>query len=370
MSFKEILELSSLEIFEYILKNPKDETNILAELKKKYKTKFFQVSADLKSSKLNNNGAGALKKEFIETITKDKSFRELEVDKIKANPFQPRRRFDEDKLKELCDSIVAHGLIQPIVVVENEEDKTFTLIAGERRLRAHKLANLKTIKAIVLTDIDVLKMKNLAIIENMDRVDLNCVELGLSYKELKDSENLSIRDLAKLLGRDKNFIAARLRLTEFSEDDMKFIIGHNINNISKLHKILETEHTCHRVLLEKLSNNELTNEEIDKFKVDEIKKLEDEKIVEKTSSKTTVREVNHDVIPDDDFSHVKAGIINDTQREEDIDVIAGEEDEKEISTKGESYEIKKEETKIEIVIDTNLLSKNELDSIIDYLKKL
>ena len=92
----------------------------------------------------------------------------IEVSLIKPNPNQPRKIFDEEKLQELSASIKEHGLLQPIVVVE-DEDGTYTLIAGERRLRAHKLANIEEIKAIIV-DKDEFKLRELALIENIQEM--------------------------------------------------------------------------------------------------------------------------------------------------------------------------------------------------------
>ncbi len=102
--------------------------------------------------------------------------RKINVSLIKANPNQPRKIFDEEKLQELSESIKEHGLLQPIVVVEND-DGTFTLIAGERRLRAHKLAQIEEIKAVIV-DAEELKLRELALIENIQRDDLNVIELA------------------------------------------------------------------------------------------------------------------------------------------------------------------------------------------------
>lgn len=120
---------------------------------------------------------------------------ELDVNKIKPNPSQPRRIFDEDKLKELSESILAHGLIQPISVFESDDD-TYTLIAGERRLRAHKLANLEVIKAIIV-DIEEFRLRELALIENIQRDDLNVIELAYSYAQLINEHNITHEELSK-----------------------------------------------------------------------------------------------------------------------------------------------------------------------------
>jgi len=139
---------------------------------------------------------------------------ELDVNKIKPNPNQPRRIFDEDKLKELSDSIVAHGLIQPITVIESEDDE-FILIAGERRLRAHKLANLEVIKAIIV-DIEELRLREIALIENIQRDDLNVIELAYSYAQLINEHNITHEELSKRVFKSRTSITNTLRLLQLS----------------------------------------------------------------------------------------------------------------------------------------------------------
>ncbi|RXJ89643.1 chromosome partitioning protein ParB [Arcobacter sp. CECT 8983] len=136
---------------------------------------------------------------------------ELEVDQIKPNPNQPRKIFDQEKLKELSDSIVEHGLIQPITVIE--EENGYILVAGERRLRAHKLANLDTIKATVV-NIDDFKLRELALIENIQRDDLNIIELAFSYAQLINEHNITHDELSKKVFKSRTSITNTLRLLQ------------------------------------------------------------------------------------------------------------------------------------------------------------
>lgn len=297
---KDILNLSADEIFQYIISHPEQENEIVNNLKIKERTKFFKVSADLKSYKLNDRGSAALKKDLLESIPKDKAILTLKVNNIKANPGQPRKFFNDAKLLELSESIKEHGLLQPIVVVDNNDD-TYTLIAGERRLRAHKLANIDEIKAIVI-DADEIRSRELALIENLHRDDLTPMEEGLSYLALQNVTGYSLRKLQNTVKRDKNYVDRRLNLTKFDDDCIDFIIKQELTNVSKLTKILETEQTVHKTLLEKLAKKELSSEDIEKFKVDRIEQLPDEKIKNKTSSKS--KDVDHDKFNDDgDFSN-------------------------------------------------------------------
>lgn len=144
------------------------------------------------------------------TTSADSGSLELDVDLIKPNPNQPRKIFDETKLQELSDSIVKHGLLQAISVIKIS-DEEYTLIAGERRLRAHKLANLKTIKATII-DTDSFKLRELALIENIQRDDLNIIELAYSYAQLINEHNLTHDELSEIVFKSRSSITNTLRL--------------------------------------------------------------------------------------------------------------------------------------------------------------
>ncbi len=141
---------------------------------------------------------------------------ELEVDTITANPYQPRKYFDEDALQELSESIIQHGLLQPIVVVKKENG--YILIAGERRLRAHRLAKLTKIKAIIAdVDIDKSKLRELALIENIQREELNAIELANSYAELIQVHNITHEELSYIVNKSRSQITNTMRLLTLSE---------------------------------------------------------------------------------------------------------------------------------------------------------
>ncbi len=138
---------------------------------------------------------------------------EIDVNLIKSNPYQPRKVFNEDKLKELSASIIKHGLLQPIVVTR-DGDK-FILIAGERRLKATKLANKKAIKATIL-DIEDSKLRELALIENIQRDDLNIIELAYSYAGLINEHKVTHDELAEMVAKSRSSITNTLRLLTLS----------------------------------------------------------------------------------------------------------------------------------------------------------
>lgn len=152
---------------------------------------------------------------------------ELDIDKIKSNPNQPRKIFDEDKLKELSDSIVEHGLLQPIVVIEDKHEG-FILVSGERRLKAHKLANLDKISAIVL-DIEEFKLRELALIENIQRDDLNIIELAYSYAQLLNEHNITHDELSKKVFKSRTSITNTLRLLQLSSYVQQLLANNKIS---------------------------------------------------------------------------------------------------------------------------------------------
>jgi len=138
---------------------------------------------------------------------------EIDIDNIRVNPYQPRKRFDKKSLNELAESIKEHGLLHPIIVIEDVEG--FMLIAGERRLKASKIAGLKKIKAVV-AKIDKGKYREFALIENIQREDLNPLDLAQSYQELIEDYKITHHELAKVLKKSRTAITNTLRLLTLS----------------------------------------------------------------------------------------------------------------------------------------------------------
>ncbi|HCZ19268.1 Probable chromosome-partitioning protein parB [Wolinella succinogenes] len=139
---------------------------------------------------------------------------ELDIHSIKPNPFQPRKHFDTTALEELASSIKEHGLLQPILVFADDEEG-YSLIAGERRLRASKLAGFSTIKAIIV-DIKTERLREVALIENIQREDLNPIDLAQSYKELIEDYGITHEELAKKISKSRTQITNTLRLLTLS----------------------------------------------------------------------------------------------------------------------------------------------------------
>ena len=186
-------------------------------------------------------GLGAILSEVEEAYEKDLSdinsfeleaqgarVEELSIESIAANPFQPRKHFDEQALKELSQSIAEHGLLQPIVVIEKEDG--YLLIAGERRLRAHKLANLSTIKAIIAdADIDDIKLRELALLENIQRENLNAIELANSYAELIDVHDITHDELSAIVHKSRSQITNTMRLLSLGKYAQESVITGKIS---------------------------------------------------------------------------------------------------------------------------------------------
>jgi len=150
----------------------------------------------------------------------DDSIYWVEVEKIVANPFQPRREFDEAKLKELAESIRLYGILQPLTVTRKEVERSdgsfrneYELIAGERRLRASKLAGLVQVPVIIRDGEQTEQEKlELAIIENLQREDLNAVDRALAFRQLCDVFGLSHSQVAKKVGRSREYVSNTVRL--------------------------------------------------------------------------------------------------------------------------------------------------------------
>lgn len=134
---------------------------------------------------------------------------DVDVEKIIANPYQPRIEFDENKLQELANSIKEHGVIQPLVVTKKGEK--YELIAGERRLQASKLAKLREVP-VIIKDIDEKEKLELAIIENIQRHNLNPIEEAKAYKRLVEEFKMSQEEVAKKMGKSRSVVANKLRL--------------------------------------------------------------------------------------------------------------------------------------------------------------
>ena len=173
------------------------------------------------SNKGLGKGLGALLGDFTEEIPQDSAYRELPVYKVEPNPDQPRREFDEEELQALSDSISVHGVIQPLTVREMPNGY-FQIIAGERRWRAARMAGLSDVPVVVI-EADDKKAMELALIENLQRQDLNPVEEALGYQTLMEEYGLTQEDTAQQVGKSRSAVANTLRLLALTPEVLELL---------------------------------------------------------------------------------------------------------------------------------------------------
>ncbi len=212
-------------------------------------------------------------------VTKTETTNEAPIAKITENQYQPRTFFDDEKLEDLASSIKEHGIIQPLVV--RETTKGYELIAGERRLRAAKIAGLKKVP-ISITKASNTKSLEIAILENVQREDLDAIEVARGYQRLKEEFNYTQEALSKSIGKPRSSVANSLRLLTLSEKIQKEISSGNISEgHAKVLLGLETikaEALAERIVKENLSVRALEN------------------LLKEKSTKTTSKEKTRDEI--------------------------------------------------------------------------
>lgn len=172
-----------------------------------------------KDDPVSMGGAGNIKKG--EAITM------LDPKKIKANPYQPRREFNQNALNDLMNSIKEHGILQPLVVSKNSNNE-YELIAGERRLRSSLNLGLKEVP-VIIRQVDNQKKLELALIENLQRENLNAIDTAIAYNQLINEFNLTQEDLAKKLGKPRSSIANTLRFLNLPKEIQLALAGGQIS---------------------------------------------------------------------------------------------------------------------------------------------
>ncbi|HUQ30415.1 MAG TPA: ParB/RepB/Spo0J family partition protein [Candidatus Paceibacterota bacterium] len=189
----------------------------------------------------------------------------VEVDKIKPNPYQPRREFDEERLRALADSIRQYGVLQPLVVTRNDVEKPegglgseYELIAGERRLRASKLAGLKQVPVVIRSGETNLTKLELAIIENLQREDLNAIDRAKALQKLIDEFGISHTEVGAKIGKSREYVSNSIRLLALPEHMQQSIInkeiseGHGRTLLALTDRTEEQETLFKEIILKKL----------------------------------------------------------------------------------------------------------------------
>lgn len=192
-----------------------------------------------------------IEEKIIEESTNEEIV-ELQLSELRSNPYQPRKNFDENALQELANSIKEHGVFQPIIA--KKSIKGYEIIAGERRVKASILAGKETIPAII-RDFSDQDMMEIALLENLQRENLNALEEALAYKKLLDELSLTQEQLANRLGKSRSHITNMLGLLTLPEEVKDMIMDGKLS-------------MSHARVLSKIENNEKVKELADKIIVD------------------------------------------------------------------------------------------------------
>lgn len=211
----------------------------------------------------------------------------VDVDKISPNPYQPRKEFDEDRLKALADSIRQYGVLQPLVVTREEVDRPdggietrYELIAGERRLRASKLVGLKTIPVVIRSGDNDGKIKlELAIIENLQREDLNAIDRAKALKQLADEFGMSHGEIGTKIGRSREYVSNSIRLLLLPEEIQQAVVNKEITEgharaLQMLNDRQQEQATLFKEIMLKKTSVRMTEKLVRQVAVDKQRKLD------------------------------------------------------------------------------------------------
>ncbi len=204
-------------------------------------------------------------KRSLSSLIEDTNVREfkiidIQIDLIKESTSQPRTYFDKNKLQELSESIKKNGLLQPIIV-QKISDKNYQLIAGERRLRASKLAGLKSIPSLV-KDVSERDAAVLGLVENTQRSQLNTIEEALGYKSLQDKYGLNAKELALLVGKSRPFVANLLRISNLSENVKEALRSEKIS-FGQARPLIVLDHSLQDRILSDIINQSLSSRQVE-----------------------------------------------------------------------------------------------------------
>lgn len=215
--------------------------------------------------------------------TRDDSVQEVDVKEIRPNPYQPRKIFTEEAIKELKDSIIQHGIIQPIIV--KKSIKGYDIVVGERRFRAAKLAGLNKVP-VVIKDFTNQQMMELAVLENLQREDLTPIEEAFAYQTLLDKLDITQEELANRLGKSRPHITNHIRLLSLPENiqslinEGKISMGHGRALLGVKQKELLPK------LVEKIVNEEINVRQLEKY----IQQLNQD-VPRETNKQTTKKDI-------------------------------------------------------------------------------
>jgi len=251
----------------------------------------------MKSQKLGR-GLDALLGEMDEAYDNEGSSKdsilEINLKDIRPNPYQPRKYFNETSLHELGESIKEDGLLQPIVITEDIDG--YVLIAGERRFRASKLMKLKTIRAIILNS-DEQKMRQFSLIENIQRDELNSVELAMSYGELLKLHELTQEQLASKVHKSRTHITNTIRLLQLSAKTQKAIVEKKIS-AGHAKVLVGLDEKQQQVIVNSIVGQKLSVREVESM----IKSIKNDSFVTSTKVKNNTNNLN--------FKNIQSKFVN------------------------------------------------------------
>ena len=213
---------------------------------------------------------------------------EIPVDEIEVNPFQPRTHFDQEALLELAESISVHGIIQPITV-RKLADRQYQLISGERRFQASKLAGLKSIPAYIRSADDQ-QMLEMALIENIQRENLNAIEIALSYQRLISEIGLKQDELGERVGKNRTTVTNYLRLLKLPPD-IQIAVRDNKLSMGHARAIISVENPDQQLYIFKRA----LAEELSVRKVEELVREVTEKTPPKNDAKPASQQANREI---------------------------------------------------------------------------
>ena len=200
--------------------------------------------------------------EKIMEATPEEEIKEIPLSELRVNPYQPRKTFNEETLQELANSIKEHGVFQPIIV--KKSIKGYEIVAGERRYRASRLAGKETIPAIIKDFTDE-EMMEIAVLENLQREDLNAIEEAEAYNTLMNHLNLTQEQVAKRVGKSRSHITNMLGLITLPEIVKKLVIENKISmgHARVLSKLEDVEKI--KILVEKILKDNISVRELEKL---------------------------------------------------------------------------------------------------------
>ncbi len=195
-----------------------------------------------------------LEEKIVEETPKEE-IKQVKLDELRSNPYQPRKVFDENALQELASSIKEHGVFQPIIV--KRSIKGYEIVAGERRVKASKLAGRETIPAII-RDFNDQEMMEIALLENLQREDLNPIEEAMAYQNLMASRGLNHEQLASRIGKSRSYVTNMVGLMNLPDSVKELVIAKKISatharTLSKIKDPNKVEEMADRIINEGLT---------------------------------------------------------------------------------------------------------------------